>query len=56
MDWKAEVFVNGNKIGEHTGGYTPFSFNITKNLKDGENSLAVRVWDSTGNGFRAANR
>lgn len=51
VDWKAEVFVNGNKIGEHTGGYTPFSFNITKNLKDGENSLAVRVWDSTGNGL-----
>ena len=50
VDWKAEVFVNGNKI-EHTGGYTPFSFNITKNLKDGENSLAVRVWDSTGNGL-----
>ena len=51
VDWKAEVSVNGNKIGEHTGGYTPFSFNITKNLKDGENSLAVRVWDSTGNGL-----
>lgn len=51
VDWKAEVFVNGNKIGEHTGGYTPFSFNITKNLKDGKNSLAVRVWDSTGNGL-----
>lgn len=51
VDWKAEVFVNGNKIGEHTGGYTPFSFNITKNLKDGENSLAVRVWDSTGYGL-----
>lgn len=51
VDWKAEVFVNGNKIGEHTGGYTPFSFNITKNLKDSENSLAVRVWDSTGNGL-----
>ena len=51
VDWKAEVFVNGNKIGEHTGGYTPFSFNISKNLKDGENSLAVRVWDSTGNGL-----
>lgn len=51
VDWKAEVFVNGNKIGEHTGGYTPFSFNITKNLKDGEISLAVRVWDSTGNGL-----
>ncbi|MBE6410924.1 MAG: beta-galactosidase [Opitutales bacterium] len=48
VDWKAEVFVNGNKVGEHTGGYTPFSFNITKELKDGENSLSVRVFDDTG--------
>lgn len=48
VDWKAEVFVNGAKIGEHTGGYTPFSFDITKSLKDGKNTLAVRVWDSTG--------
>ncbi len=48
VDWKAEVFVNGIKIGEHTGGFTPFSFDITKNLKGGENLLSVRVWDSTG--------
>ena len=26
VDWKAEVFIDNNKIGEHTGGYTPFSF------------------------------
>ena len=51
VDWKAEVFVNGEKIGEHTGGYTPFSFDITKFLKGGENSISVRVWDSTGNGI-----
>ena len=48
VDWKAEVFVNGKKVGEHVGGYAPFSFNITKTLKNGENSLSVRVFDDTG--------
>lgn len=51
VDWKAEVFVNGKLVGEHTGGFTPFSFNISKFLKDGKNSLAVKVWDSTGSGL-----
>ncbi len=39
----AEVFVNGNRVGEHKGGYTSFSFDITQHLRDGDNLLAVRV-------------
>jgi beta-galactosidase/beta-glucuronidase len=45
VDWKAEVFVNDIKIGEHTGGFTPFSFDITPYLKQGEQKLVVKVWD-----------
>jgi beta-galactosidase/beta-glucuronidase len=45
VDWKAEVFVNDVKIGEHTGGYTPFSFDITPYLTQGEQKLVVKVWD-----------
>jgi len=26
VDWKADVWVNDVKVGQHTGGYTPFSF------------------------------
>ncbi len=45
VDWKAEVWVNDVKVGEHTGGYTPFSLDITPALKKGENTLVVKVWD-----------
>jgi hypothetical protein len=39
----AEVFVNGKKAGEHEGGYTGFSMNITTQLHAGDNVIAVRV-------------
>ena len=38
-----EVFVNGQRVGEHVGGYTGFVFDITSYLHQGENLLAVRV-------------
>ncbi|SDF22043.1 Glycosyl hydrolases family 2 [Fontibacillus panacisegetis] len=47
VDWKTEVWVNGDKAGEHSGGYTPFSFDITSCLTEGENELVVQVWDPT---------
>jgi beta-galactosidase len=43
----AAVAINGEKLGEYRGGYTPFSFELTRHLKWGEdNVLAVEV-DST---------
>jgi GH43 family beta-xylosidase len=42
-DYKTQVFVNKTKVGEHEGGYTPFSFDITGVVKNGENELAVYV-------------
>ena len=53
VDWKAEVWVNGTKVGEHTGGYAPFHFNITPALrKSGKQTLRVRVWDASDEGFQ----
>ena len=52
VDWKAEVFVNDIKIGTHTGGYTPFCFDITSFLKPGDQKLVVKVWDGTEKGFQ----
>ncbi len=48
VDYDATVWVNGQQIGSHRGGHTPFSFNITQSLKsDGDNELVVRVLDAT---------
>lgn len=45
VDFQAQVFLNGQMIGEHSGGYTPFTFDITPYLKEGKQILALRVWD-----------
>lgn len=50
VDWKAEIWLNDVKIGAHTGGYTPFSFDITPFLAEGNQQLMVKVWDPTGDG------
>ncbi len=52
VDWKAEIYVNDVKVGSHTGGYTPFSFDITSVLTKGANKLVVRVWDPTDASFQ----
>ena len=53
VDWKADVWVNGIKVGNHTGGFTPFSFDITAALvAKGDNQLMVKVWDPTDDGYQ----
>ncbi len=51
VDWRSDIYVNGNKIATHEGGYDPFTIDITNALKKGANQqLAVRVWDPTDQG------
>ena len=53
VDWQAEVFVNGVLVGEHKGGYDPFSFDITQFLKkSGKQTLKVKVMDATDNSLQ----
>jgi beta-galactosidase/beta-glucuronidase len=47
VDWRCRVWVNGQLAGEHTGGYLPFTFDITGALVPGENELLVAAWDPT---------
>ena len=44
-DFNTTVWVNGVEVGSHSGGYTPFDFNISAYLNEGENQMAVRVED-----------
>ena len=50
VDWKTDVWVNDVKVGGHSGGYTPFSFDVTAALQKGDNKLVVKVWDPTDKG------
>ena len=52
VDWQAVVWVNGQKVSEHRGGYTPFSVDITTALADRrrQQEVVVEVWDPTDTG------
>ncbi len=51
VDWNAEIFINEVKAGSHTGGYDPFTFDITSLIKGGgQQLLELRVTDPVDKG------
>jgi beta-glucuronidase len=42
-NYQAAVYLDGKKLGEHEGGFTPFNFEITDQVNDGDNFLVVEV-------------
>ncbi|MGN1210628.1 MAG: glycoside hydrolase family 2 protein [Candidatus Cryptobacteroides sp.] len=52
VDWKATIYLNGVQVAEHTGGYSPFTVDITSAAKAKDNVLKVRVWDATDNSWQ----
>ncbi|MBR1804618.1 MAG: glycoside hydrolase family 2, partial [Muribaculaceae bacterium] len=49
VDWETVVYVNGQNVGRHTGGYDPFYFDITGALKSsGDQEVVVYIYDNTG--------
>lgn len=52
VDYRAELYINGEYVGKHRGGYTSFSFDITKYIKEGENSISLCAYDD----LRSANQ
>lgn len=45
VDYQCWIYLNGKQVGEHEGGYTSFSIDITKELKHGDNELVVKAYD-----------
>ncbi|MGM1429904.1 glycoside hydrolase family 2 protein [Sphingobacterium lactis] len=51
VDWECDVYVNGKHVGEHQGGFDPFTFDITEALQKGnKQEITIRVWDPTSDG------
>ncbi len=54
VDWETVIYVNGQEVGMHKGGYDPFTFDITEYLrKEGKQEIVIRVWDPTDEGMQA---
>ncbi len=45
VDQIAKVYINDTLVGEHEGGYLPFSFDITSYIHDGENTITLVAQD-----------
>ena len=43
INYEAIVYVNQNLVGRHIGGFTPFNFDITDKLNEGENYIVIKV-------------
>ena len=43
VNYDCRVWVNGQEVGHHVGGFTPFNFDISDLLKEGENTVIVKV-------------
>lgn len=55
-DWLTELFVNGNSVGTHFGGYSSFSFDITEYVNVGDNNIVIYAEDDMTSGKQACGK
>lgn len=46
VNYQADVYLNGSKIGKHIGGFTPFNYDVTDIINDGKNFVVLKVDNS----------
>jgi len=56
VDYKSTIFINGKKCGEHKGGYSSFSIDITSLLETGDNVITVNAVDDIRSGKQPAGK
>jgi beta-galactosidase/beta-glucuronidase len=52
VDYECSVWLNGELLGSHCGGYLPFNFDVTHHVLPRKNELAVSVWDPSDQGMQ----
>jgi len=53
IDWEAHIFIDGEEVGMHQGGYDPFTVDITSHVRPGvQHKLTVSVWDPSTEGYQ----
>ncbi|MBO4353804.1 MAG: beta-galactosidase, partial [Clostridia bacterium] len=55
-DFETTVWINKQQVGKHVGGYTPFAFDITKYVNEGENTVDIRAVDDTRSFLQASGK
>ena len=51
VDWKTDVWVDGRHVGDHTGGYDAFTFDLGARVADGApHEVVIAVWDPVDRG------
>lgn len=56
VDYECHVYINGNEVGKHLGGYSSFSFDITEYVHEGENIITVYAMDDVRSGRQSAGK
>ncbi len=56
VDWECHVYINGNEVGVHKGGYTSFSFDISEFVVLGENTITVCAIDDVKSSCQASGK
>ena len=55
-DFFTTLWVNGKKVGDHRGGFSAFSFELTPYLTEAENTLVLRAYDDIRSGKQAGGK